>query len=82
VLETYAAGLLVHFTGAVKAMLEGVCPRIAGLATPDDVWQVLSREWEKALTTAVKDSCTLPYSGKTAPAWLVKCIEEITGRHL
>jgi hypothetical protein len=82
VLEAYAAGLLCHFTGAIKGMLESICNRIAGLPDADAVWQVLSKEYEKALATAIKDSCELPYAGRTAPAWLTKCIQETVGRHL
>ena len=81
VLETYAAGLVVNLFGSLKASLESLEPKLAGLPTPQAVSQIWRPAYDKAVLQAVENS-SRPYKGQGPPGWLLKRIREAIAAHL
>jgi hypothetical protein len=81
-LEDYAKGFLVNFCQSVQASLESLCPKLAGLPGPGEVWQTLGPAWKRALSEAIEHSAERPHAGRSCPEWLNKAIQEAVDTYL
>jgi hypothetical protein len=81
-LETFAMGFLSTFAGSLKAGLEAICPRLAGLDAPQAVWSALAPAFNRSLEESAGKAVAWPYNGKVCPEWLSKSVSEAIRRHL
>jgi hypothetical protein len=69
-LESFAEGFVTHFVSTLRSSLEAACPRLAGLESPQAVWQVLSAVLTRAVDESATSAQQRPYAGHSCPSWL------------
>ena len=81
-LDAFCRLFLVHFVGSLKAGLESLCPRLAGLDAPGSVWQVLGPSFDRAVDESLRNVATRPFAGHSCPEWLTKAIQDARSANL